>query len=105
MNAVEPFKDGLLIYEPWYSRIMESLEHIERYLNLPVSVSVSGVYLPEIMNEIVLELGNLTLTISSFGAIWLLALKISNRIYRGVRAEAETTVAVSATAEANVIAE
>lgn len=104
MDDIALHRDGILIYEPWYSRIIGTLELFEYYLDLPFSTTVESVVLSEVMGQIVWRLSELGLaiTLPIFSLVTWLALKQTYRIYRGVRAKAETAVGVVTSVEATV---
>ena len=95
--TVKPYKNGILVYDPWYNRVMRVLDAIQRYLNRTISVMVDGVSLSleDVFGKVAVELYDVRFTAPIFTLSWLLALKLTDRIYRGDvvqgTATAETT--------------
>lgn len=84
-RTVKPYEDGILIYDPWYNRVMQVLDAVEQYIDRPISLMVDGVSLSlnEVFGEIAIELYDIRITAPIFTLTWLLTLKLTDRIYRG----------------------
>lgn len=80
-SSVRPYGDGLLIYEPVYSWITRTADIIGTYLDLPVSIGLP------LASEIAWDevVGGLGVSISAIEVARLLLMKLSGRLYRGVR--------------------
>lgn len=91
---VERYKDGLVIYEPLYSSLIEPLELLERALNLPVTITVDNMDITDIFGRIVVELvgSGIELSMPVLTCARLIALSVAGRLYRGSRSPASKTV-------------
>jgi len=80
-DSVRRYGDGVLVYEPVYSWITRTADLIGTYLDFPVSI---GLPLASEMawDEVV---GGVGVSISIVGVARLLLMKLSGRLYRGVR--------------------
>jgi len=75
------YGDGVLVYEPVYSWITRTADIIGTYLDLPVSIGLP------VASEIAWDevVGCVGVSISTIGVARLLLVKLSGRLYRGVR--------------------
>ncbi|MFA9516576.1 hypothetical protein ACERIT_05065, partial [Halopenitus sp. H-Gu1] len=87
--------DILIIYHPWYDRIMKWVERLRKVIELGSAFSVNGLGVEEIFGEILVKIENadLKINLSVFALAYILAHKLAgkivDRVYEGFQMTGE----------------